>query len=273
MASKQTLEEQLGLANFGEAPPLKVALLIRDCMKAQGFEYVPVDPAAQRAAGGANALSDAEFQKLYGYGISTLYGHPQPTVPDPNQTIRDGLSPADRTAYDKALTGGDPNNAGDFSTVGGCTKQATDKVYGGAETLNALVAKLDELAARVDNDQRIVQATQRWSQCMQKAGYQFSRPKDIKPWLSKQLQGIVGAATAPSGEGGPPSTAAGAVAPSYDQAALARLQQEEMSISTADLACRAQGLDKVKADVQAEYEAVFRTQNATLLAKVPATKG
>ena len=45
------------------------------CMKAQGFEYTPVDPVAARAAlTGKSNLSDEEFQQQFGYGIATLYG-------------------------------------------------------------------------------------------------------------------------------------------------------------------------------------------------------
>ena len=41
----------------------------------QGFEYMPVDPTAARAAlTGVSNLSDEDFQKRFGYGIATLYG-------------------------------------------------------------------------------------------------------------------------------------------------------------------------------------------------------
>lgn len=43
-------------------------------MKAQGFDYVPVDPRAQRAAlVGTADLSEEDFDKQFGYGITTLY--------------------------------------------------------------------------------------------------------------------------------------------------------------------------------------------------------
>ena len=49
--------------------------LIADCMKAQGFDYVPVDPQAQRAAlVGQAGMSEEEFNKQFGYGITTLFG-------------------------------------------------------------------------------------------------------------------------------------------------------------------------------------------------------
>ncbi|MHB8669190.1 MAG: hypothetical protein ACYDAD_01295 [Acidimicrobiales bacterium] len=273
------LEEQLGLANFGEAPPLQEALVIRDCMKAQGFDYVPVDPAAQNVATGT--ISEADLRKLYGYDVSTRYGQPPPpTAADPNATIRASLGPADQAAYDRALTGastdssgGGGGGGGSFRTVGGCTKDAIRQVYGGAQVVGTLLGKLHELNQRVDNDQRVVRANQDWSQCMQKAGFRYTKPGKIKKDLKKKLKAIVGSS--------PTTTVASATAPAppapaYDHAALAALQKEEMSISAADLACNTKvGLKTKKDAVQREYEAAFRQQNAPLLAKVkvPGAKG
>ena len=74
------LEDQLG---FGESGIVerqsRVEGRIRDCMKAQGFDYVPVDPLAQRAAlTGKARMSDEEFLDQFGYGISTLFGRGGP---------------------------------------------------------------------------------------------------------------------------------------------------------------------------------------------------
>ena len=75
---------------------------IRDCMSAQGFEYTPVDPfARQQAITGKARMTDEEFLKQFGYGISTLFG--RGGDPDPNDRIRTGLPAADRAAYDRAL--------------------------------------------------------------------------------------------------------------------------------------------------------------------------
>lgn len=279
--STQPLEEQLGLANFGEAPPLAEARVIQQCMKAQGFEYVPVDPNAQKAAVGSP--SSAQKRKLYGYGISTRYGQPRsPTPPDPNVAIRAALTPANQIAYDQALTGtsassggggggggGGGNQGGSYRTVGGCTQQAVRQVYGGAQVFSSLISKLHDLNKRVDNDQRVVKANQAWSLCMQNDGFHYAKPGDIKPDLKKKLKAIVGS-TSSTTVVSPGSSGA----PAYDPAALAALQRQEMAISRADLACNAKThLTKIKNAVQAEYEAAFRQQNAPLLAKVTPPKG
>jgi hypothetical protein len=70
------LEDQLGFSESGVIErQTRVENLIRDCMKAQGFDYVPVDPLAQQAAlTGKAKLTDEEFLEQFGYGISTLFG-------------------------------------------------------------------------------------------------------------------------------------------------------------------------------------------------------
>src|SRR5919197_4021923 len=71
----QSIDEQVGLDQEGMLQRQAQAENgIRDCMKAQGFEYVPVDPAAQQAAlVGAPGMGKDDFEKQYGYGITTLY--------------------------------------------------------------------------------------------------------------------------------------------------------------------------------------------------------
>ena len=128
------VEDQLGFDSAGiMARQSRVEASIRDCMKAQGFDYVPVDPYAQRAAvTGASRLSDEEFLRQFGYGISTLWGRGGQQA-DPNERIRRSLGPADRAAYERALWGENAGStfaaavdSGDFTKLGGCTRRATE---------------------------------------------------------------------------------------------------------------------------------------------------
>src|SRR5438874_8743604 len=69
------LEEQIGIDDDGiRLKQTNAENLMRDCMKAQGFDYVPQDPAGQQAAlVGAQGMSKEDFEKQFGYGLTTLY--------------------------------------------------------------------------------------------------------------------------------------------------------------------------------------------------------
>ena len=128
---KGDIEDQLGFDQAGIlARQSRVEADIRDCMKNQGFDYVPVDPVAQRAAlFGSSRLSDLDFAKQFGYGISTLWGRGHGQA-DPNDRLRVTLSSADRRAYDRALWGENSGATfqqavenGDFTKLGGVAQQ------------------------------------------------------------------------------------------------------------------------------------------------------
>jgi hypothetical protein len=265
----QELEEQLGFSRLGIMErQSRVENGIRDCMKAQGFDYVPIDPfAQQQALTGKARQSDEEFTRDFGYGISTLFGRGSQQA-DPNDRIRLSLSSADRAAYDRALHGDNPPvtfseavDSGDFSELGGCTKQASNEVFGGATVLSTLVGKLDQLDERIVEDQRMVKATDKWAQCMAAKGFRYEEPDAIDEDLTKRFHAIVGVAVQP----GATKPAAGA---SYDRAALANLQREEVKIGNADLDCERKEITPVERAVRPQYEKSFRQQNQQLLTRV-----
>ena len=249
------VEEQLGLEQDG----------IRDCMKAQGFDYIPVDPQAQRAAlVGQAGMSEEDFNKQYGYGITTLYGQEQTVdAANPNLAIRNGMSDADKAAYDHALYGDDTSatfgqalDTGDYSRLGGCTKEAAEKVFGGAAVIQSLQQKLDDLDSSILEDDRMVKAVKAWSKCMGDAGFPDLAEQDqVDSTLTAKLEAIVGPPDAPD--------------PNYDKAALTALQAEEVSMVAADIKCENDHISSVEEKVRAEYESTFREQNASLLSQVP----
>lgn len=266
--AKGDIEDQIGFSRTGiQERQSRVENEIRDCMKAQGFDYVPVDPFAQQAAlTGKARLSDEEFIKQFGYGISTLFGRGNAQA-DPNDRIRKSLSPADLAAYDRSLYGNntvtfsEAVDSGDFTELGGCTKQATEAVFGGADVLSTLQEKLDGLDERVVQDQRMVKAVDKWATCMQNAGYQYTQPDDIDGALTKRFRAIVGSGVAPGATTPPPGA-------SYDPAALTTLQRDEVKTGTADLECEKKNITPVENIVRPQYEAQFREQNRGLLARV-----
>lgn len=270
-----SVEAQLGFSQATTPAVLtRVENDIAACMKAQGFEYIPVDPVARQAAlTGDSNLSDEDFTKQYGYGIATLYGVGTQQS-DPNASIRQGLSQADLLAYDQALTGGRPEqtffraaDVGDFSHLGGCTKQAADELFAGSELLGTLQRKLDELDAAVLQDQRMVRAFEAWRQCMRDAtGETFGDSEDVELEIQRRLAEIVG--PLPAGESAPGEFANRTPQGSYDPAALTELQGVEVEFAKADTACEEEHIVPVEDVVQAEKERAFVDANAELLRRV-----
>jgi hypothetical protein len=266
------VEDQLGFDTAGiMARQSRVEADIRECMKAQGFDYVPIDPFAQRAAvTGVSRLTDEDFLEQFGYGISTLWGRGGSQA-DPNQRLRAGLSPADRRAYDRALWGENAGatfqaavDSGDFTKLGGCTQKATETVFGGAQVLTQLQGKLDQLDERILEDQRMVHALERWTACMAKAGYRYEDPDEIDADLTKRMERIVGPIPGPFATG----PASGQKPVPYDHAALAKLQREEVAIARADYACERKDIAPVESKVRPQYEAQFRQRNQGLISQI-----
>ena len=193
-------------------------------MKNEGFDYIPIDPFAQRAAlVGSSRLSDQDFLKQFGYGITTLWGRGNPQA-DPNERLRATLGPADRRAYDRALWGdnkgatfGEAVDSGQFDRLGGCTLKATEAVFGGAQVLTQLQGKLDDLDDRINEDRRMVKAIAKWSDCMAQAGYRYEDPDEIDTDLFRRAEKIVGPLPGQFATG----PAAGEKPRPYDHAALA----------------------------------------------------
>ena len=271
-ADQPTLDEQVGFdGDPGLARQAKAENLIRECMTKQGFEYVPADPTARQSAlTGGRALTEEEFHAQYGYGITTLYEERLRQVgAGPNEAIRNALSTEEKAAYDHALAGEDPTatfavalDSGDFSKLGGCLKQATDKAFGGAELVGDLQSKMDELDQRILEDARMLTAVKKWSACMGKAGYDLVEPDEVDSYLDNKLEAIVGppetATTTPPG-----GTAA------YDAAALKTLQREEVDMVKLDIDCDKKYIADVEDKVTDELTKAFREKNAGLLQKVP----
>jgi hypothetical protein len=263
------LEETIGFSREGIMElQTRVEGRIRTCMTKQGFEYTPVDPfAQQQALTGKARLTDEEFIKQFGYGISTLYGRGSAQA-DPNERIRNNLSSADRAAYERALWGETPGatfqeamDSGDFSELGGCTKEASDAAFGGAAILTALVGKLDELDEQIVQDQRMIRAQEKWVDCMREAGFQYEEPDAIDEELLRRFRSIVGSGARPGATSAEPGT-------NVDRAALTQLQREEVRIGNADLKCEEQEITPVEQEVRPQYEKTFREQNRALLARV-----
>jgi hypothetical protein len=266
------VEDQLGFDQAGIiARQSRVETAIRDCMRAEGFEYVPVDPLAQRASVlGSSRLSEEEFIQQFGYGISTLWGRGR-AVADPNERLRLALDPADRRAYEHVLWGENAGatftaavDSGDFAELGGCTRKATEAVFGGAQVLTQLQGKLDTFEERILQDQRMVRAIESWSKCMAEAGYQYEEPEAIDSDLFERMERIVGPLPAQFATG----PAAGERPRPYNRAKLAQLQQEEVEIARADHRCEREHITPVEEKVTPQYSEDFLRQNEGLISRL-----
>ena len=248
---------------------IKVESYIATCMKDQGFDYIAKQPSAGKpGAQGVSVpgLSDDEFRKQYGYGISTLVGAvlPAQAVTDPNIKIRSALAKTQQTAYDTALFGSAANadsgggsfaNAmaqGDLTGLGGCTKLSTEKAFGGSDVLKAVGSALDELDKRVASDPRLAKAQKDWSGCMNTAGFAFSTGDGIDGYISKKLDTMKVAERSPV---------------QYDAARLSALQAEEIKLAQTDFDCASKFLTPVETIVTKEVEQKFVNENPALAAK------
>jgi len=270
--SGASVEDQLGFDEAGIlARQSRVEAAIAQCMKNEGFDYVPIDPFAQRAAlVGSSRLSDQDFLKQFGYGISTLWGRGNPQT-DPNERLRATLGPADRRAYDRALWGdnkgatfGEAVDNGQFDRLGGCTLKATQAVFGGAQVLTQLQGKLDDLDDRINEDRRMTKAIAKWSDCMAQAGYRYEDPDEIDADLFRRTERIVGPVPGQFATG----PAAGEKPRPFDHEALAKLQREEVAIAVRDNACEVKEITPVESVVRPEYEARFRERNRGLITQI-----
>ena len=266
------IEDQLGFDQAGIiARQSRVEAGIRDCMRDEGFEYVPVDPLAQRAAVlGSSRLSDEEFLQQFGYGISTLWGRGQ-TAADPNERIRLAMSPSERKVYDRFLWGENSGatfteavDSGNFEKLGGCTRGATEAVFGGAQVLTEIQGKLDALEERILQDQRMVRAIERWSRCMAESGFQYEEPEAIDSDLFERTEKIVGPLPGQFATGPP----AGEKPQPYNQAKLTALQREEVAIARADNRCELKHITPEEEKVAPQYSDEFRRQNAELISRL-----
>ena len=266
------VEDELGFDQAGIlARQSRVEAATRDCMRAQGFQYTPIDPYAQRAKLLGNArITDEEFLQQFGYGISTLWGRGR-NAADPNERARLALAPADRRAYDSALWGENVGasfteavDSGNFAKLGGCTRTATEKVFGGSQVLTELQGKLDELEERILQDQRMVRAIEAWSRCMAGRGFRYEEPESIDSDMFKRMEDIVGPLPGQFATGPAP----GEKARPIDQSALSQLQREEVATARADHACEVEHIEPVEEEVAPQYADDFRQQNRQLMQQV-----
>lgn len=222
---------------------------IASCMVAAGFEYVPVDVVSIRQAmaalGRAPGLSDEEYVARFGYGISTQQDNAgrKTAVGDVNGRIYERLSQADRAAYSRTLLGEDTTatfvvslDRENFSSIGGCTKQAIAKQF---DEKQLSASYINPTTVLVEQHPRMVAAQREWQNCMRQAGFDYNRQEEAEDKIVQRLLAIT--------KGAEVSTLQGS-----DRDALVALQGEERALAAADFKCSARYVDKVEEQVEFE---------------------
>ena len=170
---------------------------IRDCMKAQGFDYVPVDPFAQRAAvTGAARLSDEDFLKQFGYGISTLWGRGDAQA-DPNERIRDEPRPGRPARLRPRALGREPGR----DLRGGRrqrrlhearrlhARRRPSAVFGGAPGPHAAPGQARPARrAHPRGPAHGARRSRSGPPCMADAGYRYEDPDEIDSDITKRIR-------------------------------------------------------------------------------------
>jgi hypothetical protein len=223
--------------------------LIADCMKRAGFEYIPVDVATIEKAQASNraepGMTDRQFHERWGYSISTRFDDPVHTIGlGPNLQIMERLSEADREAYELTLFGPAPDSDfalalddEDFSSTGGCTREAVSQVFTPEQLEGTYVNPKDVL---VEQDPRIIEAQNKWTQCMQDKGYTYKDDQDpIIEDIQQRLDALLG--------GDDPASLTG-----ERLDALHALQAYEIKVSLADKDCEEAHTDAVFRQVEIE---------------------
>jgi len=249
-ASPKLGSEEFGLTKQELATRIEqVEAAIGSCAAAAGFEYVPVPFDKVREAmlkdKSAPGLSDDEYVKQYGYGITTQPDKParETGLGEQNIRIYKSLAAQDAAAYNRTLFGEDTGatfaltlESEDFSRTGGCTRKAVERFFTPAELDANYVNPGD---ARIEQDPRVVKATTKWSECVRQAGYHYANPDAIGRDLNDRLRAIL--------DGADPRTIAG---PAKDE--LSKLQGEERAIAKADQKCEEKHLQPVIDAVETE---------------------
>lgn len=262
---------------------------VAECMGDQGFEYVPnvITPGEYDAGPWEEAYSlpDDEFREQHGYGVSTLYfDRAEEDLPeDPNQEIRDGLSPQAQQEYDEALHGTriaeqmqgtampSESPAPPTDEELGCYGVASEEVYDESMTqhedpfaeFDSLMNDIFQIGERMRNDPRIEAATEDWRNCMADAGYpDFERPGDPEQQVFRRWDELMGWSEAmppedDEGEADATSTA-GPIEPNeIDPDEREEFQQYELDLAQADYSCLEDHYNEVAEEVQFEIEEEF----------------
>jgi hypothetical protein len=241
----------------------KVETLIADCMRKQGFEYIPNDyKTIHRGMVSDKSLpgmDEGEFVEQYGFGVSTLYTGQPPQLNEGYSPGRIGLGernveifkklqPADQAAYNRALLGNNVSatfavslEAENFTRCGGCTLEAIKKVFKPQQLTATYYNPKDAL---INKDPRMKAALRSYSEKMRAAGFDYNHPDDVEVDIVKKMDAILGGGTPPVEKLSP-----------EQQTALKKLQEYERRAAKVNLKLQNEIFDPVEEQIEKEMYA------------------
>jgi hypothetical protein len=241
----------------------KVESLIAQCMRDQGFEYLPADYATVRRGMTADkslpGVTEKEFVAQYGFGVSTLYTGLAPQLNggyspaklglgDRNIEIYKNLSPADQVAYNRSLLGENSDasfavalESENLSRCGGCTLKAIEQVFQPDQLKATYVNPLDAL---IRKDPRMKAALRTYGDEMRKAGFEYNHPDDVEADIRNRLYAISGGGTIPVEKLSP-----------EQMTALKKLQDDERRAAAINLKLQDEIFDPIEETIEKEMYA------------------
>lgn len=224
---------------------------IAECMTKAGFKYIPatvemIEFAQDNVRLDLPKFPRVEYKKRWGYGATTRFDNTVKKAEMGEQNLKyyEGLSEADKEAYDRNMWGEDPNETfawafdeEDFSSTGGCTRKAVEQVFTQEEIKGTYVNPKD---IAVENDPRVIAAKAAWKKCMEAKGYEGYEDQDeIIEEFEKRLEELAGEEDPEELEGA-----------QLDR--LKALQKEEIEASLADVNCEIAHTDEIYTKVEIE---------------------
>lgn len=238
----------------------KVESLIAQCMRAQGFEYVPADYRTVRKGMAAimslPGVDEEEFIKKHGFGISTLYTGQPPQLSkgyspakvglgERNVEIYNNLSPADQVAYNRALLGDNTDatfaiglDIENFSRCGGCTLKAIKQVFKPDQLKSTYLNPKDAL---INRDRRMKAAVRKYAEEMRDAGFTYNHPEEVEADFRQRLAVITVGGTVPVAKLSP-----------EQKAALKKLQADERKVAVLNLELEGDLIEPVEEQIEKE---------------------
>jgi hypothetical protein len=164
--------------------------------------------------------------------------------------------------------GGKPSSPADM----GCYGKASEKIYGKQKQFDenawkkydSMFKDLEALRKRMENDQRVKDASKAWSDCMADKGYpDFKKPGDAQSSVWDKFSAASQQGTAEGNETSKP--AAKPMPMKLDAAKRKEIRELELKLAPIDYECQDKHFTKPAKEVQFELEKEFLEQHKTQL--------